>query len=57
MMFLKIYFFYQPTCNTLELEKGKGTYYVLSWKSKGVKPLHNAFLHSIKLSRHGMGKN
>ena len=39
----------------LELKKDKGTYYVLSWKSKRVfnsepKPLYTAFLHSIKLS-------
>ena len=48
-------FVYQPTLDTLELKKDKGTDYVLSWKSKGVynskpKPLYLAFLHSIKLS-------
>ena len=43
----------------LELKKGKGTDYVLSWKSNAVynsklKPLYAAFLHSIKLSRYKM---
>ena len=47
-------FVYQPTFDTLELKKDKGTDYVLSWKSKGVynsklKPFYTAFLHSIKL--------
>ena len=28
-------FVYQPTLDTLELTKDKGTYYVLSWKSNG----------------------
>ena len=53
-------FVYQPMLDTLELEKGKGTDYVLSWKSKGVynsnhKPLYKAFLCSIKLSGFKMG--
>ena len=53
-------FVYQPKLDTLELKKDKGTYYVLSWKSKGVytsklKPLYSAFLHSIKLSGYKMG--
>ena len=48
-------FVYQPTLDTLELKKGKGTDYVLSWKSKGVynskrKPLYTPFLLSIKRS-------
>ena len=48
-------FFYQPTLDTLELKKDKGTDYVLSWKSRGVfnsklKPLYSTFLNSIKLS-------
>ena len=48
-------FVYQPTLDTLELKKDKGTDYVLSWRSKGVynsklKPLHTTFLHSIKRS-------
>ena len=52
-------FVYQPTLDTLELTKRKGTDYVLSWKSKGVytcklKPLNTAFLHSIKLSGYRM---
>ena len=53
-------FVYQPTLDTLDLKKDKGTDYLLSWKSKGVytskfKPLYTAFLHSIKLSRHKVG--
>ena len=53
-------FVYQPTLDTLELKKGKGTDYVLRWKSKGVytsklKPLYTAFFHSIKLSGYRMG--
>ena len=47
-------FVYQPTLDTLESKKGKGTDYILSWKSHRVynsklKPLYTAFLHSIKL--------
>ena len=46
-------FVYQPTLNTLELTKDKGTHYILGWKSKGVynsklKPLYTAFLHGHK---------
>ena len=53
-------FIYQPTLDTLELKKDKGTDHVLSWKSNGVynsklKPLYTAFLHSIKLSGYKMG--
>ena len=53
-------FVYQPTLDTLELKKDKGTDYVLSWKSKGVfnaklKQLYTAFLHSIKLSEYNIG--
>ena len=53
-------FVYQPTLDTLELKKDKGSDYVLSWKSKGVfnsklKPLYTAFLHSIKLSEYKTG--
>ena len=52
--------FYQTTLDTLELKKGKGIDYVISWKSKGVynsklKPLYTAFLHSIKLYGCKMG--
>ena len=48
-------FVYQLTLDTLELKKGKGTYYVLSRKSKRVynskfKSLYTTFLRSIKLS-------
>ena len=50
-------FVYHLTPITIELEKDKGTYYVLSSKSKGLftsklKPLCTAFLHSIKLSEY-----
>ena len=53
-------FFYQPTLETLELKKDKGSDYILSSKSKGVfnyklKPLYIAFLQSMKLSRYKMG--
>ena len=45
-------FTYQPTLDTLELQKDKGTDYVLIWKSKVVhtsklKPLYTAFLQSL----------
>ena len=54
-------FVYQPVLDTLELKKGKGTDYVLNWKSKEVfnsklKPLYTEFLHSIKLSEYRMEK-
>ena len=44
-------FVYQPTLETLELRKCKGTDYVLSWKSNAasnskLKPLYTVFLHS-----------
>ena len=53
-------FVYEPTLDMLELKKGNGTNYVLSWKSKGVynsklKPLYTGFLHSIKRSAYKMG--
>ena len=53
-------FVYQPTLDTLELEKDNGSDYVLSWKSKGVytsniKPLYTVFFHSIKLYGCRMG--
>ena len=56
----KTHFFYQPTLDTLELKKGKGTDYNLSLKSKRVfnsklNPLYTAFLHSIKLSEYRIG--
>ena len=52
-------FIYQPTLDTLELNKVRGTDYAPSWKWNGVynaklKPLYTAFLHSIKLSRYKM---
>ena len=55
-----IMFVYQPTLDMLEFKKGKGIDYVLSWESKRVytgklKPLHTAFLHSIKLSGYRLG--
>ena len=48
-------FVYEPTLDTLELKKDKGTDYILSSKSNGVynsklKPLYTAFLFSMKLS-------
>ena len=60
MMDLKTHFVYQPTLDSLELKKDKGTDYVLSWRTKGVfdsklKRLYTAFLHSIKLSEHRIG--
>ena len=52
-------FFINNTCY-VRIKKRKGIYYILSWKSNGVyisnlKPLYNAFLHSIKLSGYKMG--
>ena len=41
-------FVYQLTLDTLELKKGKGTDYVLSWKSEGVLILNLS--HYILLS-------
>ena len=48
-------FIYLPTLDALEIQKDKGTNYVLSWKLKGIfnselNPLYTAFLNSIKLS-------
>ena len=34
MMDLKTHFVYQPTLDSLELKKDKGTDYVLSWRTK-----------------------
>ena len=56
----QITFVYQPTLDTLELKKGEGTDYVVSWKSKAVfnsklKPLYTSFLNSIKLSKYRIG--
>ena len=56
----QITFVYQPTLDTLDLKKDKGTDYIFSWKSKGVytsklKPLFTDFLLSIKLSGYRMG--
>ena len=53
-------FVYQPTLDTLELKKDKGTDSVICWKSKGVynsklKPLYTTFLHSINFSGYKMG--
>ena len=53
-------FAYQATLDTLELNKEKGSDYVLSWKSKRVfnsklKPLYTAFLNSIKISEYRIG--
>ena len=51
---------YQPTLDTSELKKDKGTDYVFSWKSKGVftsklKPSYTAFVHSVKLPEYRIG--
>ena len=53
-------FVYQPTLDTLELKKDKGTDSVICWKSKGVynsklKTLYTTFLHSINFSGYKMG--
>ena len=50
----------QPTLDTSEVTKEKGTDYGLCWKSSGLfnsklKPLYSAFLHSIKLSDYRIG--
>ena len=47
-------FVYQPTLDTLDLKKDRGTDYIFSWKSKVVytsklKSLYTAFMYSIKL--------
>ena len=44
--------FYQPTFNMSELNKVKGTGFLIDWKSKGLfesklLPLHGAFLPNI----------
>ena len=49
---------YQPTLDVLELKKDTDD--IFSWGSKRVynsklKPLHTAFLHSIKLSEYKIG--
>ena len=54
-------FAYQPTLDTLELKKDKGTDYVHGSKSKWVynsklKPLYTALLDSIKLFEYKMEK-
>ena len=46
-------FVYQPALNTLKLKEGKGTNYILSWKSKvmftsKLKLSYTAFLHYKK---------
>ena len=53
-------FVYQPTFNTLELKKDKGTDYVIVWKLKGLfksklLPLHGAFEANIKYFGYKMG--
>ena len=55
-------FVYQPSLDASELNRDKGTDYVLSWKSKGVfnsklKPYYTAFLRSIKFSEYRIGIN
>ena len=53
-------FVYKRTLDDLEFKKGKGTDYVLSWKSKGIfnsklKPLYTAFLNSTKPLEYRIG--
>ena len=53
-------FVYQPTIDTSELKKDKGTDYILSWKSTGLytsklKSLYTAFFHSIMFPEYRMG--
>ena len=53
-------FVYQPTLDALELKKGKGIDYYVSWESKVVynsnlKPLYTTFLHNIKHSEYRIG--
>ena len=60
MMDLKIRFVYQPTLNTLELKTIKVLIMLLVGNQMeyivlNFKPLHTAFLHSIKLSGCTMG--
>ena len=48
-------FVYQPSCNMLQLKKGKCIDYVTNWKSKRLyssilSPLQTIFLHRVKLS-------
>ena len=48
-------FVYQPTNDTLELRKDKGTDYLIGWKSKEVytskiTSLYTVFLHNTKFS-------
>ena len=50
----------QTNTRYVTVKKEKGTDYVLSWKSKEVntskiKPLYNAFLHSINNSGYRIG--
>ena len=51
---------YQPTLDTLELNKDNSIDYVLTWKSNRVynsklKPLYTASLHNVKLSGYRIG--
>ena len=61
IMILKVCLFvHQHSIYLLELKRGKGTNYDLSWKSKGLytlklNSLYTAFLHSIKHSEFWMG--
>ena len=56
MMDLKTHFFINEHF-IIQDKKGKGTYYIISWKSKGVpnsklKSLYTAFVNSIKFSKY-----
>ena len=53
-------FLYQPTFNTLELQKDKGTDYVIDWKSQvlfesKLLPLTRAFLTNMKYTGYKIG--
>ena len=60
MMMVYEMFVYQPTLSMLQLQKGKGTHYILNWKSKGLYtsilfPKHSPFLHSVKFFGYEIG--
>ena len=53
-------FVYQPIFSMLQLQKDKGTYYILSWNSEGLysstlSPQYTYFLHSMKLFGYKIG--
>ena len=53
-------FVYQPTFNVLELNIGKGTKYIIGWRSKGLynsKPmaLYSSFLPNVEYFENKVG--